>query len=326
MKKYVVREGDTIWSISKETGVKSNLLLAANPQLKNPNQLRPGMVLVIPELNKPASASGKTGSLSPMSSQPGGPGTEQVGMNTQTPATQGPGQGMTAKGVPAQGASAANAPAQGTSASGQEHVPPFFGFVWPHRVEQGDSWASLQQQYNVPVSQLKHLNPSMAHRELQAGDVVYVPGLVPGAASFGSGGGHTASPVGPGLQQPQGTPSMSPSMSGGWPTSGFPGVYPGTPGYPMQQGYPGYPGAMPSGGPMPPYRQADEADYHNLSMWEESSWESGYDTDTRSEADFYDPYGLSQQTNVDSGPVKPQAGSSSISVYLGESSADLASW
>ncbi|CAM3737477.1 LysM peptidoglycan-binding domain-containing protein [Alicyclobacillus pomorum] len=52
MKKYIVRDGDTMWTISKETGVRLNLLMAANPQVTDPNRLRPGNVIVIPELYK----------------------------------------------------------------------------------------------------------------------------------------------------------------------------------------------------------------------------------------------------------------------------------
>ena len=52
MKKYIVREGDTMWEISKATGVRLNLLMAANPQVKDPNQLRPGSLIVVPELGK----------------------------------------------------------------------------------------------------------------------------------------------------------------------------------------------------------------------------------------------------------------------------------
>ncbi len=52
MKKYIVRDGDTMWTISKETGVRVNLLMAANPQVTDPNRLRPGNVIVIPELYK----------------------------------------------------------------------------------------------------------------------------------------------------------------------------------------------------------------------------------------------------------------------------------
>lgn len=54
MKKYVVRKGDTMHTISQKTGVKLSLLIASNPQIVNPNQLAVGQVIGIPELGKPA--------------------------------------------------------------------------------------------------------------------------------------------------------------------------------------------------------------------------------------------------------------------------------
>jgi LysM repeat protein len=67
MKKYIVREGDTMWSISKATGVRLNLLMAANPQVTDPNRLKPGNVIVIPELYK------KTATPTKPSSKPSNP-------------------------------------------------------------------------------------------------------------------------------------------------------------------------------------------------------------------------------------------------------------
>jgi LysM repeat protein len=129
MKKYVVRPGDTLWKISKVTGVKLHLLMAANPQIQNPNQLHPGDVIVIPELGK-------------------GPG-----VPTPSP-----------KAMP-------------SSSAGQDGpvAGPYLGFVWPHVVKQGDTWASLAQQYHVPLEQIHSLNPLHQGRPLQPGEIIYVP-------------------------------------------------------------------------------------------------------------------------------------------------------
>jgi len=54
MKKYVVRPGDTMVKISEKTGVKLSLLIAANPQIQDPNHLPVGFVIGVPELGKPA--------------------------------------------------------------------------------------------------------------------------------------------------------------------------------------------------------------------------------------------------------------------------------
>ena len=50
---YVVKPGDTLSFIAKKfyhNGARYDLILKANPQLTNPNALRPGMKLRIPQL------------------------------------------------------------------------------------------------------------------------------------------------------------------------------------------------------------------------------------------------------------------------------------
>ena len=45
---YVVRKGDTLWGIAGRYGVALADLIAANPQIKNPNLIYPGETVVIP--------------------------------------------------------------------------------------------------------------------------------------------------------------------------------------------------------------------------------------------------------------------------------------
>ncbi len=45
---YVVRKGDTLWGIAGRYGVALTALIAANPQIKNPNLIYPGETVVIP--------------------------------------------------------------------------------------------------------------------------------------------------------------------------------------------------------------------------------------------------------------------------------------
>lgn len=73
MKKYVVEPGDTLYQISQKTGVRVPLLLASNPQLQNPNELMPGMHMVIPELGKPAKTSQAKSKVRKQSSSYQGP-------------------------------------------------------------------------------------------------------------------------------------------------------------------------------------------------------------------------------------------------------------
>ncbi|MCR8846269.1 LysM peptidoglycan-binding domain-containing protein [Paenibacillus sp. SC116] len=48
--KHVVKEGDTLWKLAKAWGLPLQALIAANPQLKNPNVLLIGQVVNIPKL------------------------------------------------------------------------------------------------------------------------------------------------------------------------------------------------------------------------------------------------------------------------------------
>lgn len=45
---HTVAQGETLWGIAQAWGVTLGELLAKNPQLKNPNVIQPGQVLVMP--------------------------------------------------------------------------------------------------------------------------------------------------------------------------------------------------------------------------------------------------------------------------------------
>lgn len=47
-KGYTVRKGDTLWGIAKRQGVALTALIAANPQIKNPNLIYPGEAVRVP--------------------------------------------------------------------------------------------------------------------------------------------------------------------------------------------------------------------------------------------------------------------------------------
>ncbi|NLF79767.1 MAG: LysM peptidoglycan-binding domain-containing protein [Clostridia bacterium] len=48
MNQYVVVKGDTLWKISRANNISLDALLAANPQITDPNYIMPGQVLNIP--------------------------------------------------------------------------------------------------------------------------------------------------------------------------------------------------------------------------------------------------------------------------------------
>ena len=45
---YTVKKGDTLWGIARRYGVTLTALIAANPQIKNPNLIYPGDRVNIP--------------------------------------------------------------------------------------------------------------------------------------------------------------------------------------------------------------------------------------------------------------------------------------
>ena len=50
-KPYVVKPGDTMYSIAKYFNVPLDMLIAANPQVTNPDLIYPGQVIMIPTLD-----------------------------------------------------------------------------------------------------------------------------------------------------------------------------------------------------------------------------------------------------------------------------------
>ncbi|QSO46247.1 LysM peptidoglycan-binding domain-containing protein [Alicyclobacillus mengziensis] len=187
MKKYVVREGDTMWSIAEVNGIRPKLLMASNPQVRNPNQLKPGTVIIIPELTKNTGhGKGTIGSVHPEATVVDGPeyGGQMATGGAMTPpsvdgnvtAHTGP---MSSPEMPVTDPNAATTtPAHPGKSS---KMPPFFGFVWPHAVQPGETWYTIQQKYNVQMQHLLQMNPGLANRPLRPGDLLYVPGMVPSA-------------------------------------------------------------------------------------------------------------------------------------------------
>ncbi|MCL6597650.1 MAG: LysM peptidoglycan-binding domain-containing protein [Alicyclobacillus macrosporangiidus] len=267
MKKYVVKKGDTMWSISKATGVRLNLLMAANPQITDPNRLQPGQVIYIPELEKSA--------MPPAAATPpGGPPAGKLG----GPPSAAPGPGL----MPG-AAYTAPEPAGNQVARPGGEMPPYFGFVWPHVVQPGETWEHIAQRYGVSVQQLRRLNPTLG-RALQEGDIVYVPGL--GGAMPGQG----PQPVG--MEEPGFAPAQAPVPSAGPMQPGAPGVpYEMMPGMPYEMPS-GMPYAIPSGmpympapGPGMPYGPGPgmpetgphtHYPYRAMAAWGRPVWAPGY--------------------------------------------------
>lgn len=245
MKKYIVQDGDSMWKISKATGVRLNLLMAANPQVRDPNQLQPGMVLSIPELGKDKSTTPPT-TVGGTPSSAGAAAPKTPSPAQQTPA---PTAGEVPHGVSGMG------PVSGEMPTAPGTVP-YFGFVWPHVVKQGETWHSIADLYHVPVENLKRMNPRQS-TQLSPGDIVYVPGTagqVPGSTGS-AGAGHVPAghmPAGQGIDPGYGAGPDQMGHPGGWPPH-MPGQHPGAgyPGWPYGAGVP--PIAPGAGAPMQGY-------------------------------------------------------------------------
>ena len=70
---HTVKRGDTLWAIARANGVPLNELIAANPQIKNPNLIYPGQKVNIPVGgNAPGPTGGTTGPSGPSTPTPAG--------------------------------------------------------------------------------------------------------------------------------------------------------------------------------------------------------------------------------------------------------------
>ena len=50
MRRYVIKQGDTLWQIAKENNISLEALIAANPHLSDPNYIMPSMVICLPQM------------------------------------------------------------------------------------------------------------------------------------------------------------------------------------------------------------------------------------------------------------------------------------
>ena len=50
MRKYIIKQGDTLWQIAKENNISLEALIAANPHLGDPNFIMPSMVICLPQM------------------------------------------------------------------------------------------------------------------------------------------------------------------------------------------------------------------------------------------------------------------------------------
>ncbi|TCP54399.1 spore coat assembly protein SafA [Tumebacillus sp. BK434] len=152
MKLHTVQKGDSLWKIAKMHGITLDAMIAANPQLANPDVLEVGQQVNVP--------------LLPGVPEYEGPGTDVVppGMGPVAEEPERPGPDM--------------APIGGPS---YPSVPKWDG-LWKYVVKQGDSMFKIAKQVGVTLDQLKAANPQVSNPDLiYPGQVLNIPsaGLKP---------------------------------------------------------------------------------------------------------------------------------------------------
>jgi spore coat assembly protein SafA len=164
---YVVRPGDTFFSIARQFGVSLDALIEANPQIPDPSQIRPGQIVCIPRVTCPAGTfayiarPGDT--MFSIARQFGVPLQELINANPQIPDPSRlvPGQTVC---VPI------SAPPPG-------QCPPN---TFPYTVQPGDSMFSIAQRFGVSLNALIAANPQIPNPNLIfPGQIVCVPRTTP---------------------------------------------------------------------------------------------------------------------------------------------------
>ena len=82
---YTIQSGDTLWKIAQSNNIALDALVAANPQITDPNQIFVGQVINIPQLWQPAAPGTRpyplpTPEVTP--NQPASPGTGPLPLPT----------------------------------------------------------------------------------------------------------------------------------------------------------------------------------------------------------------------------------------------------
>jgi spore coat assembly protein SafA len=158
LKVHTVQKGDTLWKISKANGISLESLIAANPQIANPDKIDVGMKVNIP---------GGTGEME-MVEQPLSEAAPDVVMTPpQTeemaaPTTPAPAQ----QGTPV---------VQETPEPAYPSVPKWEG-LWKYVVKNGDTLWKIAKQVGVTLEHMKAANPQISDFDkIYPGQVLNIP-------------------------------------------------------------------------------------------------------------------------------------------------------
>lgn len=153
---YIVKNGDTLWQIAQNFGIGMDALLAANPQLEDPNQLMGGMQIFLPQEDTPAMA--PPPNRSPWPNPPGA--------NPSGPRPNQPGAGPRP-----------NTPGAGTLPPGVRPAPPGpYPAPFVYETQGGETLIGIARRYNIPYRYLWRFNRQIIpNQPLPPGMSIFIP-------------------------------------------------------------------------------------------------------------------------------------------------------
>ncbi|HEU4963361.1 MAG TPA: LysM peptidoglycan-binding domain-containing protein [Bacilli bacterium] len=183
MKSYTVQKGDSLWKIAKMHGVALKDLIAANPQIANPDQIDVGMQIHVPGATEEA-APVETAVPGKSTPTPPSPDLMDVGVEGEEAAPEVVEQPeMATEPTPA----AAEMPAPPPPSPAYPSVPKWEG-LWKYVVKHGDTMFKIAKQVGVTLDQLKAANPQVPNPDtIYSGQVLNIPssGLKPKGSNPG---------------------------------------------------------------------------------------------------------------------------------------------
>ena len=163
MKVHTVQKGDTLWKISKMHGISLEALIAANPQIPNPDQIDVGMQVNVP--------SGSTAAPVP-APEPTGIGMEGPAVDLAPLPPAAPAQLPTPAPTPSP---EMMTPPPAAPEPAYPSVPKWEG-LWKYVVKHGDSMFKIAKQVGVTLEHLKAANPQVPNPDkIYPGQVLNIP-------------------------------------------------------------------------------------------------------------------------------------------------------